>query len=130
MAKDSFNHRDERIKEIERELKELEGKPLENPKPQLSMHPFLDVVFRPGVKGFPVADPNPAFNTLLQNMHLTDWLYVGGATGYMLWRGINGSTRPLRSALLYTSFTFPLFFGVGLLNSYARLVGLKAMDDV
>lgn len=119
-----------RREDIEKELEELEKAPLKHPKPQLHVHPFRNAVYRPGVTGFPITDPNPYFLSLLRNMRWTDWAYVGGGTAFMLWRTVLGSARPLRNAIICTSITGPIFFAIGIGNSYARLVGLKAMDQI
>lgn len=116
--------------EIERELKELEEKPMENAKPRLHMHPFLDAVFRPGISGYPITDPDPTLQRILGAMRWSDWLYVSGAMGFILYRAVPGATNRLRSTFYWTSAFLPLFLGVGMFKSYSRLVGLKGMDDL
>ena len=104
--------REQRKKEIEKELEELEKTPLKHPKPQLHTHPFLDVVFGPGITGFPITDPNPSFTNLVRSMRWTDWAYVGGATGFLIWKFVPGTARPFRNAIFCTSLAAPFFLSL------------------
>ena len=109
------------------EWKRIDEEPLKNKKPALALHPFLEAVYRPGVEGHPIIDPSPSFQSLFNGLEYTDWLYIGAGTGFMAYTARNCSPRIM---LLSSSVMLPALFGVSLLNSWARLVGIKAVDQV
>lgn len=107
---------------IKKELKELEDKPLINIRPIIHMHPFLEAVYRPGVEGYPVINPSPTYMDMINAMKWTDYAYALLGTGYISW----SSTRKKLSLIICG----PLLFGIGMMNGWARLVGLKGIDQM
>jgi hypothetical protein len=117
------------IERARAELEELNKKPLKFSKPQLYMHPFLDVVFRPGMQDFPVINPNPDYQSIIKAMRWTDYAYMGVASAGLAWMTLIGE-RPIRNTALSLGIAVPIFFGISMANCWSRLVGLKSIDDV
>jgi hypothetical protein len=117
------------IEKAKAELEELNKRPLKSEKPILHMHPFMEIVFRPGLQEFPVINPNPSYQNMFEAMRWTDYAYVGAASAGVAWLTLVGE-RPIRNTVLSLGIAIPIFLGIGLANSWSRLVGLKGIDDV
>jgi hypothetical protein len=120
------------IEAAKQELRELESRPLEHPKPIKHRHPFLDAQYWYGVEPFPIINPNPSVWQCFMAMHRSDWIIVG-----ISWMGImtlalkrcnwQMRTWPVLSTAVVAT---PVFLGWGAFNAWTRLVGLKGVDQI